>query len=323
MSSSIRIPRSQAVAGWAIFWLVLVVAVTAAGTQWLGADQRQLLAGLRNAPRFAVIVALWLSINTLLQALFAHVLVVSLGGKIRWRHSIALVYVATMLNFVLPMRAGMAFRAVFLKRLYTFPLTLFASSMVAMQFATLMAAAFFGLVGLVWVSTRSSGVPPQLLWPLVAVIVLCALAFALTRTLRVRLRSRLHLAFEGWQKICRDPKTLIAAALSQVGTFVVGTAGLYYSFNALGLGIDLPGSLLLLTSLQLGGLASITPGAIGFQEAVGIYVSTALDLSLPECLTALAAMRFVSIAVSVTTGLPCLEILRRRMAEAGETDDSP
>jgi len=109
------------------------------------------------------------------------------------------------------------------------------------------------------------------------------------------------------------------ATLTVFACSLLGAVGFYCGFRAFALPIDAPGALLMMSSAQVGGLLSFTPGAVGFQELVGLYFATVLATSTAETFVVLGTLRLIRVLVAILVGLPSLFVL----SHASRTDPFP
>jgi uncharacterized membrane protein YbhN (UPF0104 family) len=77
--------------------------------------------------------------------------------------------------------------------------------------------------------------------------------------------------------------------------------------------MDTPGVVLITASQQLGGLVSLTPGAVGIQELLGVYFASSLSITVTETVVVLAAVRVVKVLTAVIIGMPGFVILTRKL----------
>jgi uncharacterized membrane protein YbhN (UPF0104 family) len=294
--------------------LILVVVFLALFVYYVW-TRRDSLAELRLAATHMLVLAgVFFLCNVTLRGMFNWVVLRSLSYPVPFLVCFWLSGFTAMTNFLLPMRIGAGFRAGYLKKRYDLPLALFASTLTSLVVLQLFISAGAGLLALGWLTWK--GAPFHLsIWLLLGGAFLGTgwavfLAPDFKRR-RGRLMGWLSRVAEGWDATRRNPAVLRGALLATFGTIFFSAASLYAAFEAFDIRASVAGCGLLMTSQVMAGFISLTPGALGFQELLGMYFSLALENTLPEIFAILATMRVVRVAASLLVGLPGLYALTR------------
>ncbi len=295
-------------------WILLLLVMIAGG--WLIWENRNELSELEfRSPIHVVVVAASLAASVACLGGLNRAVLKVFGVELTRIEAFSLSAVSMFSNFVLPMRGGTAIQAVYLKKTYDLPLAHFASSMVALYVLFLGVSSGLGLAAMTWVSVETQTFHPLLAGCLaVACVGSVGVVLFPPPSLRGkdnRIARQVARIASGWNEIRRSRGTVLRAMLMMVANLLTSAAGIYAGFQGLSIAVSLVGSLLLASSQLLGGLMNITPGALGFREAFGIFFATALGISPAKTLVVLAAIRVVKILSSVCLALPASAILNR------------
>lgn len=261
-------------------------------------------------PVCLITLAVLLFVRMGLRGLFHWQVLRSLGVPIPMVESLALNYTGTMMNQLLPMPFGPGYRAAYLKRKFRFPFSLFASTLAALFIYWLLFSSALGLLASGWFYF-TSGVYD---WGIVAILACavtgCLITFILPKTLSLSedsnhwLMVRLQRIVTGWNTIVGSRKLVIGASVVVVVSTAVSAVAMNAAFQTVGVSIGLPGALLLMASQRIGSLIKLTPGAIGYQEMVGVYFASLLVPTSAEAAVVFGLIRIVSCVLGVVVGLP-------------------
>jgi uncharacterized membrane protein YbhN (UPF0104 family) len=259
--------------------------------------------------------------NLVARGLFTCYVLRAFDVKISARECITLGCATSMTNFLMPMRSGAGLKAVYLKRLHGLPYTTFVSTMAAFYLFFIFVNSAIGVVAAGWFWLN--GTPPSLGIFVTLGGALLGSGFLIffapfVRLPEGRIASKVARVVEGWDKIRSDPPVLAAAFATVIANSAFAATGFYAGFHAFSLPISVPGVTLLMSSQTIGGLASFTPGAVGFQETIGMYFSSSLEATVAQTFAVLAAVRLIKICVSVLLGVPSVAFLSR-LREAAQS----
>ena len=258
-----------------------------------------------------------------LRGLFHWQVMRSLGVDIPVREALALNYAGTMMNQLLPMPVGPGYRAAYLKRNYNFPFSLFASTIAALFIYWLMVSASLGLGSAIWYYVTKSILDPWIFGILGLVVASCVAMFVIPKFVKLNSDSasfvgkRIGNVVAGWQTIVGSKNLILGASLVVIVSTVVSAAAMYVGFKIIGVDIELPGALLLMASQRIGSLIKLTPGAVGYQEMVGMYFATILDPTAAQAAVVFGFTRLINTALSTVSGLPAVWLLSASKSASG------
>lgn len=271
----------------------------------------QLLANLSVSA--IVIVVILFALNIFLRGvqnlLALRVLAIHLGLM----ESFCLSGGTTMINFLMPLPGGVGFRAIYLNKTHGLPYELFASVLIALHLMGLFGSALLGLIALLVLSGPISHAYTVMGLALGACVVgsglvmVAAVLFGSRQSHSGRLLARFG---QGFALLLRDKFLMLSVLVLNVCIYFTGALSLLVAFAAVKLPSPYAGCMLLQSAMELGGIISITPGSLGFQELAGSFCALVLPASWPEILTVLAVVRVVRVATAAGLGGFSLHMLR-------------
>lgn len=191
--------------------------------------------------------------------------------------------VNTMANFYFT-KAGLAAKGLYLKKLHNLPYTHYVSILAGTTVVSLTTQGMVGL-GSYAVFLRESEFRVEVLIAFLALTVVGLIPLLLPR-LHVKskreLFTKLQRAIDGWEEIKLHRKTIVVLALLNVAYIIVGALRLYVSYRALGYVVGFLECLVIAPISTLTMLLSLTPGAIGFRQALVGYASELLGIGMAE-----------------------------------------
>ena len=121
--------------------------------------------------------------------------------------------------------------------------------------------------------------------------------------------KRVYRIVTGWRTIVGSKKLIFGASAVVVLSTLVSATAMLISFKIFGIEIEIPGALILMSSQRIGSLIKLTPGAIGYQEMVGVYFTTILAPTAVQATVVFILTRIVNTAVAALAGLPAVWLL--------------
>lgn len=231
--------------------------------------------------------------------------------------------VTTMTNFLMPLRGGSGFRAVYLKKRHDLPYTRYISIMAAIYTFQLFVFTLFGLLSLAWFAWRFNRFNIEITLSLMTILGITGWAIFFAPSFprkEGKFWGRISNAAAGWDMIRRNRFVLFPAILTITGFGISTIAGIYAGFKVYDISISLSGCILQMVSQNIGGLIGFTPGAIGFQELLGMYFSVVMDNTMTEVFLVLLTIRLIRILTAVITGIPGLILLSKKNVFKAEAD---
>ncbi len=268
--------------------LVTAAAVIGIGVYlWIHRDE---LASLELvAPGFLVLCAVGVGGNLVATTLLSFTMLRKLDCRVSIAESWWLCVVSTTANLLTPARAGAGVRAVYLKRVHGLPYGSFVATLFGYYVLSLFVCALVAVVCLAWLSfgTAHDGVGPIL------TIAVCAAVASIGSMFLPRVQSdrnwllrKLSAVTGAWHELRNEPVFLLRTLGLAVGQFVAFAFAFWGACLALGSEL---GVIEVLAVAALGCLAtfvSITPGSLGFYEAIIAFSGASLGVSPVECLAA-------------------------------------
>jgi uncharacterized membrane protein YbhN (UPF0104 family) len=238
-----------------------------------------------------------------------------LGTALSVGESFMLSAVVTASNYVLPANPGAAFRAYYMKKVHDFPLTHFAGSTMVSLVITLLMMSLIAmlLLALIYTDIGYFRLDLFLILPAVAVAAGVGLLFRDSTPMPDQGSKSPWSSFRSAYLHLVDDRGLVRLSLLLVGVnFVVASSVWVVALRDFAPELPALEALLLSTSQIVSGMISLTPGAAGFQEVVGLYVGASFQMSTVELFAVLVWVRLVRIITALLLAGPCALILRHR-----------
>lgn len=290
--------------------LLLLLFVVVAGGIYFYANWESIRTLSVNRPVLLLVPGVCFLVSVLLRGLFTLTVLKALGVTLTLSESFALSMVGTMANNVLPVQTAAGIRGYYLKRVHKLPIAYFASTMAAFYVFSTFVASLLGLAGLLLATEAGVPLRTDLLGLLVVLAVASVMCIFISPSIpsgyQGRVATFLRRIGEGWRLLSRSRSTLFVALLTSLGAPLFAAFGFYAGFRAFDVPVSFSGSLLLTSSYAIGGLVALTPGGIGFQEALGVYFGSVLHMDEAILVSILLSLRLVRVIVSMLFGLPAL-----------------
>lgn len=238
-----------------------------------------------------------------------------LGASLSILESFMLSAVVTASNSVLPVNAGAAFRAYYMKKVHAFPLGYFASVTVVSFVITglLMSLVAMILLVLIYFELGYFRLDLFIVLPLITAV---AGAGLLLRSDKNQAgidegETSLWGAFRsGFLGLVENNRLIYVSLLIVTLNFIVSSVVWIVALKDSAPEIAMMEALLLAASQIVSGLITLTPGATGFQELVGLYVGASFHVSTVQLFAILIWVRLVRVFASVLLAIPCAITLR-------------
>lgn len=280
---------------------------------------------LVNPQLILILIGLIIARMTL-RGLFHWQVMRSLDVGIPMNEALALNFAGTMMNQLLPMPVGLSYRAAYLKNKFDFPFSLFASTLAALFIYWLLVSATMGMLSAIWYH-NTKGVFDVWVYGILAIVITgCVAMFIIPKFVATNGESkgwfatRMRRIIKGWQAIVGSKKLIGSASIVVILSTVVSATAMYISFRIFGIAIELPGALLLMASQRIGSLIKLTPGAVGYQEMVGVYFTTILAPTATQAAVVFLLVRIVNTSIGVLAGLPAVWMLSSRKITSTQTE---
>jgi len=281
--------------------------LVSSAVMWLVRNSEQVVRIFSFSPLCFLSLIPMVVLSQLVIGLMNQLLATHLGAPLRFRQWVSLAFASTLANYILPMRAGAALRAGYLKHQCNLPFTRFASAMAAVYIITLLSNAGVGIAVMLWFYARKSVFSPMLFGVFLGLAFVCAaLLFFPKKACKIRSERRIWTIVEkiyvGWDMLRACPGLLLriaGLALILTGLFVLR---LHVAFAAVGNPANMAGCLLIATLTAVSMFISITPASLGTREAAILFSGMAAGISPEACLLAGGVDRIVAILVAFVLG---------------------
>ena len=286
---------------------VLAAALVAWGVTWVVGHWEQIRATLTLSPwHMAALVPLTI-ISTLVTGWTNQMLAAHLGAVLTFRQWASLSFASTLMNYILPLRAGMALRAGYFKRRHNFPLSLFTSTFLVASLMTLLANATIGLGALGWTWATRGLFSWATLAVFAAVVLGClALLYLAPRSKgdvdRKGFAGALVRIHQGSDSLRHSHRLMGRLAAQCVLTSFLYSFRMQIAFAAVGHTVGFAGCLLIGALVSVSMFISLTPGSLGIREAAILFASLAVGVPPEASLMAGALDRLASVLVLAVAG---------------------
>jgi uncharacterized membrane protein YbhN (UPF0104 family) len=240
------------------------------------------------------------------------------GVDLHMKEWLSLTVATSVLNYLIPLRGGMAMRAVYLKARYRFSYTDFVSSLSAMYLMYVVVYGPIGIVGTAGACLAGRGFDV----PLTVFFLISTAAAAILMLCRLRMPAwdvypfrHIRRVLEGWALLRRNRSAFAVLILLTVCFALLSLLEVKIASTAIGLRLPWSGIMLYTAGQNLALLASITPVALGVAEMVSIYMGPALGYHVPQALMVQALLRVVPLTLLLATAVPAFQVLSRRRQE--------
>jgi uncharacterized membrane protein YbhN (UPF0104 family) len=216
---------------------------------------------------------------------------------------LALNATGSFFNNVLPLKAGLAFRILYLKSRFGLSPVSFTPQFISLSVLTLSFSSFFGLIGLI--KLNFLGYKP----PLALLLYFALAAFASLAALFAggRLVSRLFMSkrpfLDSWNSLARSPYLQRRLALNQAAYFLSWALLNWLTLIAFNVHLSWP-ALFFFAAVQIHAtLINLTPGGLGLVEIVSAFVGQSLGAAPVQILSAQLLFRVVTVSLLSLTSL--------------------
>lgn len=306
-----RESRSQS--GMALLKTVLTIAFIVAGTIYVTRRMSEFQALAWPSVAAVVVVAFGFLASVFFRSLYNYIVCRQLGAAISLRESFMLSAVVTASNALLPANPGATFRAVYMKKVHAFPYSYFASSTALSFVITTLMMSLIGMTLLLMINHQLGYFRLDLFVALPVIAVLMTAGLLLRKSSHSEGEESVWAAFQSsYLELTRERRLVYLCILIVCVNFFVAAVVWFVALGEYDSNITLLEGFLFAASQIVSGLISLTPGAAGFQELVGIYVGRSFELTAVELFAILVWVRLVRMLTAVLLGIPCAIALRYR-----------
>lgn len=202
---------------------------------------------------------------------------------------------SSLLNLILPLRAGLSIKAVYLKRKFNFRYADFLGTQSAinlLQVYVLIAAG--GLCGLI-TNNVDNGVLVLLLVFVMLGVSTPFLFKQKTKAYESKILRILHDIYNSFLYLVKDVRFMVEILVNMLVILLFTGLALYFAFEGLGVKIGLPVAILIGTVASLISVVNVTPGNIGIQEVVVGFLGQAFGGDFDSGFVAMLLVRTMSV----------------------------
>jgi len=248
------------------------------------------------------------------QAIILKLILKSFGIKLKFNEWFGLTMMTMMGNFIIPF-SGLGFRALYLKRVYSFDLRHFISTLSAIWIVNFLVFTFAGLFALIfiWRQSHSFDLKTALF---LGIVFLFALIFWFTPLGKFKPKNkflkRFSLILKSWQKIKRDRKLVIGLIYWSIVELFLFVMTFYFAFRTFGFNISFIDAFLPASLTNFSYFVRLLPASFGLYEGAIIYASKLLGFTAVQALTVTALTRLITFIWIFSLGLTFSYLLTKK-----------
>lgn len=238
------------------------------------------------------------------------------GASVNLAEGIGLAVVSTLSNYLPFMGGGLIAKSVYLKQVHELAYTRFLGATVALFVCSVAMSGVIGTVVLVYLAFVKGIVVPipliLIFLAMVATILLIWLPFDVS-IVPGKWGRRLVQLMQGWQLLSQNRLLLTQLmGLNLLQTFIFA-GRLWVAFHILSQDVTLAECILLYSATILTHLINITPGGLGFREAIIAGVAVMLGFEAEVSIVAVSIDRLISILLVIALGIVYTHVLGKQM----------
>ena len=311
--------------------IVILVVLTALLIHYIANNLGDFLSLRLEQPFFLILLAIGSVAALYSNGAVMDVVLRPLGLRLRKMETFGLAAVTRIGNQLAPGKLGLAIRASYLKRKYSFPFSKFASALGAAHILMYFLSSLLGLAGLLLLTRSNGGLEAATFVFLLSGMCIFLLGLLLFSP-QIKegsnfLTRHLSRVINGWFLIRRNQQILQLASVWALAHVLSIAIVIFASFNALGAGIGVLQALFITSLAILAGLIGITPAGLGINEGLIVVAASVLGIPVSVALAAALLRRVIAFAVLVIItpfitrylfDAPLLETLRRTRSQTGQ-----
>ena len=232
----------------------------------------------------------------------------------------------TMYNYLLPGKAGLAVRGVYLKKKYNFPYSHSASILAGTYLITLLITSIVATVLGLWFFLQ--GQLPPVFCAIAPIILLCIgmlLVFILKSKPNEsaagnRLSQFIKNTYQGLKFFEKHPRRFLSLCLLQLSAMVVNTIRIWFAFYLLHITINLSELLYVQSFVVFGTIVTVLPGNLIVKEGVIGFSAGFLAITLESALLGAVFDRVTIMLLVFLFGVVWSRILMNKLEHPALTD---
>jgi uncharacterized membrane protein YbhN (UPF0104 family) len=221
-------------------------------------------------------------------------------------------------NFLLPFRAGIALRASYLKKRYSFPYSKFVSTLYGYYIILFFLYSLLAISALLYkhIVHGITSVPLTLFF----FAIFLGMLFLMLVPLKTAWLPEFKSSFlrkvlkvvddilSGWHRIIADKEILFKLVIVSSCNILLNMLIFYFEFKALGIPVDMANVVLYTSLAGVSLLVSITPGSLGLREAIFLFTSDTLGLGASLIMQMSLLDRSIMFVVLLFFAIPMLTL---------------
>lgn len=238
-------------------------------------------------PWYLILISILFLILFFVEALFIKLTLHAFNKEIETKESYFLSTISRIGNYLLPMRAGAVFRAVYLKKRYNFEYSKFLSTLYAYYILLFLIYSIVALLSLgikyITIDIYFPLITIFFVLLLIAMILVIAFSkFNIKDTYKNKLVKKVLTVINNfilsWDNIVKKRNIFLNLILLTTGNILISWIIYLLEFNSLNIHINILDTLLYTCISGVSLLVSITPGSLGLREAMFLFTSESIGL---------------------------------------------
>lgn len=272
--------------------LVLTLIVFLAFGYYIVTNKEDLKPLLEINPGYVILIFLTQLGMIFSNGLFVKIIIEPFKKFIKVKEAFYVSILSTVGNFFAPVGAGFGFRAVYLKKKHGLSYSNYFSTLSGNYIIVFLVTSIFGLVGLLLLRQEFSyqafiitAIFSAMLAGSIILMILKPGQIPSIKNDNGMLKKIVKVVTDivkGWTYVAAHKRLLIKLILLTTANLFLAVASLFFITNALNIEVTFPALLLLSVLGSLSLFINITPGNLGVKEAVFIFSSTMLGLTVNE-----------------------------------------
>jgi len=279
-------------------------------------NQEDIRSVLNVDPVYLVSISLMMIILFFLEGIFIKIVLKAFNKDIKIHESFYVSTLSRIGNYLLPLRAGIAMRATYLKKKFSFPYSQFISTLYGYYIILFLLYSAFALSGLAYkyIATRESYIVLTLFFTgiFITMIIFSLVKIPIEKVPSTKNRAIntiikiLKKILNGWNIIISNKKTLLNLFLISLGNILLNVVIFLLEFGALGIKSSIENIILYSSLSGVSLLVSITPGSLGLREAIFMLTSQSLGISNEIIMQMALLDRGIMFALLTVLAIPVL-----------------
>lgn len=238
-------------------------------------------------PWYLILISILFLILFFVEALFIKLTLHAFNKEIETKESYFLSTISRIGNYLLPMRAGAVFRAVYLKKRYNFEYSKFLSTLYAYYILLFLIYSIVALLslGIKYITTDVYFPLITIFFILLLIAMILVIAFSkfnIKDTYKNKLVKKVLIVINNfilsWDNIVKKRNIFLNLILLTTGNILISWIIYLLEFNSLNIHINILDTLLYTCISGVSLLISITPGSLGLREAMFLFTSESIGL---------------------------------------------